>query len=41
LLAGALADLMGMSWAILGVALLTLASGLLVAARMPETVRRV
>jgi MFS family permease len=41
LLAGALADLLGMSWAILGVALLTLASGLLVAARMPETIRGV
>jgi MFS family permease len=39
LLAGALADLLGMSWAILGVALLTVGSGLLVAGRMPETMR--
>ncbi|HEX6106466.1 MAG TPA: MFS transporter [Gemmatimonadales bacterium] len=39
LLAGVLADLLGMGWAIGAVALLTLGSGLLVAARMPETLR--
>ena len=39
LLAGALADLFGMGWSIGGVAVLTVASGLLVAARMPETLR--
>ncbi len=37
LLAGVLADRFGMTWAIGVVALLTLASGLLVAVRMPET----
>jgi MFS family permease len=37
LLAGALADFFGMSWSIGFVALLTFASGLLVAVRMPET----
>lgn len=40
LLAGAVADLFGMAWAIGVVALLTLASGLAVAWRMPETLRR-
>jgi MFS family permease len=40
LLAGAVADLFGMGWAIAAVALLTFASGLLVAVRMPETLRR-
>jgi MFS family permease len=40
LLAGIVADLLGMSWAILAVALLTLGSGLLVALRMPETIAR-
>jgi MFS family permease len=40
LLAGAVADLFGMEWAIGVVALLTLASGLAVAWRMPETLRR-
>jgi len=39
LLAGALADLLGMAWSIGAVALLTFASGLLVAVRMPETLR--
>ena len=39
LLAGVLADLLGMSWSISGVALLTIASGLLVVVRMPETLR--
>ena len=39
LLAGALADLFGMAWAIGAVAVLTFLSGLLVAARMPETLR--
>jgi MFS family permease len=37
LLAGALADLFGMAWSIGGVAVLTLASGVLVIVRMPET----
>jgi MFS family permease len=37
LLAGVMADLYGMEWAIGAVALLTFASGLLVIARMPET----
>jgi hypothetical protein len=40
LLAGAIADLFGMEWAIGVVALLTLASGVAVAWRMPETLRR-
>jgi MFS family permease len=39
LLAGFLADLFGMAWAIGAVALLTFASGLTVALRMPETLR--
>ena len=39
LLAGALADLYGMPWSIGSVALLTVASGLLVVVRMPETLR--
>jgi MFS family permease len=39
LLAGALADIFGMAWSIGAVALLTLASGLLVVVRMPETLR--
>jgi MFS family permease len=39
LLAGAMADLFGMAWSIGAVALLTLASGLLVVVRMPETRR--
>jgi MFS family permease len=39
LLAGALADLVGRAWAIGVVALLTVASGLLVMLRMPETLR--
>jgi len=39
LLAGALADLFGMAWAIGGVALLTFGSGLAVLWRMPETMR--
>jgi MFS family permease len=39
LLAGALADLFGMAWAIGAVALLTFGSGLLVVIRMPETLR--
>jgi MFS family permease len=39
LLAGALADLFGMPWSIGSVALLTVASGLLVVVRMPETLR--
>jgi MFS family permease len=39
LLAGALADLLGMTWSIGAVALLTFASGLLVVVRMPETLR--
>jgi MFS family permease len=37
LLAGALADLFGMTWSIGAIAVITLASGLLVVARMPET----
>jgi MFS family permease len=37
LLAGSLADFLGMDWSIGAVALLTVASGLLVLARMPET----
>jgi MFS family permease len=37
LLAGALADLVGMAWSIGAVALLTVASGVLVVVRMPET----
>jgi MFS family permease len=40
LLAGALADLFGMMWAIAGVALLTFGSGIAVLWRMPETIRR-
>lgn len=40
LLAGALADLFGMQWAIAGVAILTLASGIAVFWRMPETLLR-
>jgi MFS family permease len=40
LLAGGLADLFGMGWAIGFVALLTFASGLAVVARMPETLDR-
>ncbi len=40
LLAGVLADLFGMAWAIGVVAALTLLSGLLVAWRMPETLHR-
>ncbi|HEU5048942.1 MAG TPA: MFS transporter [Gemmatimonadales bacterium] len=39
LLAGALADVFGMAWSIGGVALLTVASGVLVIVRMPETLR--
>ena len=39
LLAGALADLFGMTWSIGAVAVLTFVSGLLVVARMPETLR--
>jgi MFS family permease len=39
ILAGAVADLFGMAWSIGVVAALTFASGLLVAARMPETLR--
>jgi hypothetical protein len=39
LLAGVLADLFGMEWAIGGVALLTFGSGLTVLWRMPETMR--
>jgi MFS family permease len=39
ILAGALADLFGMTWSIGAVALLTFASGLLVVVRMPETLR--
>jgi MFS family permease len=39
LLAGVLADLVGMAWAIGAVALLTAAAGLMVLARMPETLR--
>jgi MFS family permease len=39
LLAGTLADRFGMVWSIGAVALLTVASGLLVAVRMPETLR--
>jgi MFS family permease len=39
LLAGALADRFGMGWSIGAVALLTFASGVLVAVRMPETLR--
>jgi fucose permease len=37
LLAGALADSLGMAWAIGVVAMLTVASGLMVLVRMPET----
>ena len=37
LLAGVLADSFGMAWAIGSVAMLTVASGLLVLVRMPET----
>jgi MFS family permease len=37
LLAGALADLFGMQWAIAGIGGLTIASGILVVIRMPET----
>jgi MFS family permease len=40
LLAGVLADLLGMEWSIGAVALLTFASGLLVVVRMPETLAR-
>ena len=39
LLTGALADLFGMAWSIGAVAVITFLSGLLVAARMPETLR--
>jgi len=39
ILAGSLADLFGMAWAIGAVAMLTFASGLLVVVRMPETLR--
>ena len=39
LLAGSLADRVGMAWSIAAVALLTVASGLLVAVRMPATMR--
>jgi MFS family permease len=39
LLAGALADIFGIASSIGAVALLTFASGLLVAVRMPETLR--
>jgi MFS family permease len=39
LLAGALADLFGMTWSIGSIAGLTIASGLMVWARMPETLR--
>jgi hypothetical protein len=39
LLAGALADAFGMSAAIVAVGVLTAGSGLLVVARMPETLR--
>jgi MFS family permease len=39
LLAGALADLFGMEWAIAGVALLTFGTGVAVLWRMPETIR--
>jgi MFS family permease len=39
LLAGALADAFGMAWSIGGVALITVVSGILVIARMPETLR--
>jgi MFS family permease len=39
LVAGGLADLFGMTWSIGAVAVLTFASGLLVVARMPETLR--
>jgi MFS family permease len=39
LLAGVLADLVGMAWAIGAVAMLTVAAGLLVMVRMPETLR--
>jgi MFS family permease len=40
LLAGALADAFGMRWSIAAIGALTLASGLLVAIRMPETLPR-
>jgi len=39
LLAGGFADLFGMAWAIGAVAILTATSGLVVAVRMPETLR--
>ncbi len=39
LLAGAVADIFGMAWSIGAVELVTLASGLLVVVRMPETLR--
>ena len=39
LLAGTLADAFGMPWAIAATGVVTLASGLLVAVRMPETLR--
>ncbi|HET9985892.1 MAG TPA: MFS transporter [Longimicrobiales bacterium] len=40
LMAGVLADLFGMAWAIGAVAVLTFLSGVLVARRMPETLHR-
>jgi MFS family permease len=40
LLAGGIADLLGMSWAIVAVGALTLLSGVSVMVRMPETLRR-
>jgi MFS family permease len=40
LLAGALADFFGMTWSIVTVAVITFVSGLMVLARMPETLRR-
>ena len=40
LVAGGLADLFGMQWAIGGVAFLTIGSGIAVLSRMPETLRR-
>jgi hypothetical protein len=39
LLAGALADLLGIAWSIGAVALLTFASGVMALVRMPETLR--
>lgn len=39
IVAGTLADLLGMGWSIGAVAALTAASGLVVAVRMPETLR--